>query len=82
TVQLLSTLASAALLGFTTSAHQGGNCDTSQAVLDLLTTQTPPAAPLFWMLGVGLQNYSCSSTPRLTRTKPSLGIPFDLTYLF
>jgi hypothetical protein len=41
-------------------------CDPSRAVMDLPANQTalvsPTTAPLFVMLGVGIQNYTCSST--------------------
>jgi hypothetical protein len=41
-------------------------CDTSTAVMDLPPNQTtliaPATAPLFILLGVGVQNYTCSGT--------------------
>jgi hypothetical protein len=41
-------------------------CDTSKAVMDLPPNQTalvaPATAPLFVLLGVGVQNYTCSGT--------------------
>ncbi|KAJ6464855.1 hypothetical protein C8R45DRAFT_779449, partial [Mycena sanguinolenta] len=49
-------------------------CDTSKAVMNLPANQTalvaPTTAPLFVALGVGVQNYSCSST---TSTYASIG---------
>ncbi|KAJ7631819.1 hypothetical protein B0H17DRAFT_1164190 [Mycena rosella] len=42
------------------------DCDTSKAVMDLPANQTtlvaPATAPLFILLGVGVQNYTCSGT--------------------
>ncbi|KAJ7824025.1 hypothetical protein B0H14DRAFT_2369806, partial [Mycena olivaceomarginata] len=42
------------------------SCDTSKAVMDLPPNQTalvaPATAPLFVLLGVGVQNYTCSGT--------------------
>ncbi|KAF7359643.1 hypothetical protein MVEN_00688400 [Mycena venus] len=42
------------------------SCDTSKAVMDLPPSQTalvaPAIAPLFVLLGVGVQNYTCSGT--------------------
>ncbi|KAJ6543031.1 hypothetical protein B0H19DRAFT_957664 [Mycena capillaripes] len=42
------------------------DCDTSKAVMDLPVNQTalvaPATAPLFILLGVGVQNYTCSGT--------------------
>jgi hypothetical protein len=41
-------------------------CDTSTAVMDLPPNQNtlvaPATAPLFILLGVGVQNYTCSGT--------------------
>ncbi|KAK7045114.1 hypothetical protein R3P38DRAFT_3308795 [Favolaschia claudopus] len=46
--------------------HKTHDCDTSTSVMDLPTGQTmlvaPPTAPLFILLGVGTQNYSCVGT--------------------
>ncbi|KAJ7500032.1 hypothetical protein FB451DRAFT_1335035 [Mycena latifolia] len=60
-------------------------CDTSKAVMNLPANQTalvsPTSAPLFVMLGVGIQNYTCSST---TSTYASIGAVaslFDLSCL-
>ncbi|KAF7332949.1 hypothetical protein MVEN_02400800 [Mycena venus] len=65
--QLLGVLASAALLvSVSGSPVVARTCDTSGAVMDLPSGQTalvsPTTAPLFVLLGVGVQNYSCSST--------------------
>jgi hypothetical protein len=42
------------------------DCDTSKAGIDLPANQTalvaPATAPLFILLGVGIQNYTCSGT--------------------
>ncbi|KAJ7659142.1 hypothetical protein DFH06DRAFT_1130701 [Mycena polygramma] len=42
------------------------SCDTSQVVMDLPSNQTalvaPSTPPLFVLLGVGVQNYTCSNT--------------------
>ncbi|KAJ7828451.1 hypothetical protein B0H14DRAFT_2290323, partial [Mycena olivaceomarginata] len=60
-------------------------CDPSKAVMDLPANQTalvsPTTAPLFVILGVGIQNYSCSST---TSTYASIGAVaslFDISCL-
>ncbi|KAJ7024915.1 hypothetical protein C8F04DRAFT_968403 [Mycena alexandri] len=83
--QLISTLASAALLVSATSTHRGGNCDTSKSVLDLPTTQTtlivPSTAPLFVTLGVGVQNYSCTSTTSAYTSIGAVASLFDISCL-
>ncbi|KAJ7458195.1 hypothetical protein FB451DRAFT_1046898 [Mycena latifolia] len=67
--QLLVALLSAA--AFVSAAPGPGsgptaNCDTSTAVMDLPAGQTqlvsPTTPPLFILLGVGIQNYTCSGT--------------------
>ncbi|KAJ7124346.1 hypothetical protein C8R44DRAFT_734847 [Mycena epipterygia] len=75
--KLLSALASTALLvsaGPTLAAREYECCETAKAVMDLPKNQTalvsPTTAPLFVMLGVGIQNYTCSST---TSTYVSIG---------
>ncbi|KAJ7653968.1 hypothetical protein DFH06DRAFT_1270045 [Mycena polygramma] len=84
TVQLVGALSAAALLVSSTPLAATG-CDSSKAVMDLPTNQTalvnPTSAPLFVMLGVGVQNYSCSST---TSTYASIGAVaslFDISCL-
>ncbi|KAJ7249777.1 hypothetical protein B0H12DRAFT_1121703 [Mycena haematopus] len=71
--QLLGALASAALLVSSTPLKEDC-CDASKAVMNLPANQTalvtPTTAPLFVALGVGVQNYSCSST---TSTYASIG---------
>ncbi|KAJ6464861.1 hypothetical protein C8R45DRAFT_777573, partial [Mycena sanguinolenta] len=61
------------------------SCDTSDAVMDLPSGQTalvsPTTAPLYVLLGVGVQNYSCTST---TSTYASIGAVaslFDISCL-
>ncbi|KAJ6474490.1 hypothetical protein C8R47DRAFT_1187471 [Mycena vitilis] len=83
-VQLVGALSAAALLVSSTPLAATG-CDSSKAVMDLPTNQTalvnPTSAPLFVMLGVGVQNYSCSST---TSTYASIGAVaslFDISCL-
>ncbi|KAJ7249770.1 hypothetical protein B0H12DRAFT_1324409 [Mycena haematopus] len=82
--QLLGALCSSALLvsGVPLVTR---TCDTSSAVMDLPSGQTalvsPTTAPLFVLLGVGIQNYSCSST---TSTYASIGAVaslFDISCL-
>ncbi|KAF7337394.1 hypothetical protein MSAN_02265600 [Mycena sanguinolenta] len=72
--RLLSGLASVALLVSSTPLTKEDCCDTSKAVMNLPENQTalvvPTTAPLFVALGVGVQNYSCSST---TSTYASIG---------
>ncbi|KAJ7085584.1 hypothetical protein C8R44DRAFT_991722 [Mycena epipterygia] len=66
--QLLVALLSAAAFVSAASGPSGptANCDTSTAVMDLPAGQTqlvsPTTPPLFILLGVGIQNYTCSST--------------------
>jgi hypothetical protein len=47
-------------------ARKDVSCDSSTAVMDLPPNQTalvaPATAPLFILLGVGVQNYTCSGT--------------------
>ncbi|KAJ7611342.1 hypothetical protein DFH06DRAFT_1286594 [Mycena polygramma] len=66
TVQLVGALSAAALLVSSTPLAATG-CDSSKAVMDLPTNQTalvnPTSAPLFVMLGVGVQNYSSRLAP-------------------
>ncbi|KAF7337397.1 hypothetical protein MSAN_02266000 [Mycena sanguinolenta] len=81
--QLLGALASAALVSSVPLVAR--TCDTSDAVMDLPSGQTalvsPTTAPLYVLLGVGIQNYSCSST---TSTYTSIGAVaslFDISCL-
>lgn len=66
--QLLVALLSAAAFVSAASGPSGptANCDTSTAVMDLPAGQTqlvsPTTPPLFILLAVGIQNYTCSST--------------------
>ncbi|KAF7332934.1 hypothetical protein MVEN_02399300 [Mycena venus] len=83
-VQLLSAVVSGALLVSGKPLDARG-CDTSKAAIDLPANQTalvaPTTNPLFVMLGVGVQNYSCSST---TSTYTSIGAVaslFDISCL-
>ncbi|KAJ6506187.1 hypothetical protein C8R47DRAFT_967399 [Mycena vitilis] len=63
--QLLSALSSAAVL-VSSAPLVPRACSTASATMDLPSGQTalvsPTTAPLFVLLGVGVQNYSCSST--------------------
>jgi len=95
--QLLSVLSSAALLVSSTpldahkdahnhkDAHKDDRCEASKALMNLPANQTalvsPTTAPLFVLLGVGIQNYTCSST---TSTYASIGAVaslFDISCL-
>ncbi|KAJ7668946.1 hypothetical protein B0H17DRAFT_1247984 [Mycena rosella] len=83
--QLLSALSSAALLVSAGPTLSSRACNTSTAVMDLPAGQTqlvsPTSAPLFVLLGVGIQNYTCSST---TSTYTSIGAVaslFDISCL-
>ncbi|KAJ7469035.1 hypothetical protein FB451DRAFT_1255608 [Mycena latifolia] len=64
----LITLSAALLVsaGPTLLARKDQDCNTSGAVMDLPPNQTtlvaPATAPLFILLGVGVQNYTCSGT--------------------
>ncbi|KAF8199207.1 hypothetical protein K438DRAFT_1583492 [Mycena galopus ATCC 62051] len=81
--QLLGALTSAALL--VSGIAVDTTCNTSKAVMDLPANQTllvsPTTAPLYVALGVGVQNYSCTST---TSTYASIGAVaslFDISCL-
>ncbi|KAJ7494184.1 hypothetical protein FB451DRAFT_1216165 [Mycena latifolia] len=64
----LITLSAALLVsaGPTLLARKDQDCNTSKAVMDLPPNQTtlvaPATVPLFILLGVGVQNYTCSGT--------------------
>ncbi|KAJ6601986.1 hypothetical protein DFH09DRAFT_1302160 [Mycena vulgaris] len=66
--QLLVALLSAAAFVSAAPGPSGptANCDTSTAIMDLPAGQTqlvsPTTPPLFILLAVGIQNYTCSST--------------------
>ncbi|KAJ7736156.1 hypothetical protein B0H16DRAFT_1380142 [Mycena metata] len=85
TVALVCVLSSATLLVSGIPTPSNTCCNTSKAVMDLPANQTtlvaPTTAPLFLALGVGVQNYSCSST---TSTYSSIGAVaslFDISCL-
>jgi hypothetical protein len=63
--QLLSALSSAVVL-VSSAPLVSRVCSTAGATMDLPAGQTalvsPTTAPLFVLLGVGIQNYTCSST--------------------
>jgi len=86
--QLLSALSSVALLvsaapALPSFAKGGECCDTSAAVMDLPTNQTqlvtPPTAPLFVALGVGIQNYTCSATTLKYTSTGAVASLFDIS---
>ncbi|KAJ7151913.1 hypothetical protein C8R43DRAFT_484674 [Mycena crocata] len=76
TVPLFCALLSVALLvsASPTARKDDDYCDASQAAMDLPANQTvlvaPSTPPIFVMLGVGIQNYTCSSA---TSTYISIG---------
>ncbi|KAJ6544524.1 hypothetical protein B0H19DRAFT_1076628 [Mycena capillaripes] len=82
-LQLLGALSGALLAS--SSPLVGRSCSTSKAVMDLPANQTalvtPTTDPLFVALGVGIQNYTCSSA---TSTYASIGAVaslFDISCL-
>ncbi|KAJ6555834.1 hypothetical protein B0H19DRAFT_1261982 [Mycena capillaripes] len=82
-LQLLGALSGALLAS--SSPLVGRSCSTSKAVMDLPANQTalvtPTTDPLFVALGVGVQNYTCSSA---TSTYASIGAVaslFDISCL-
>ncbi|KAJ7119947.1 hypothetical protein C8R43DRAFT_1112426 [Mycena crocata] len=86
--QILSALSSAILLASAAPAFpgKGGNCcDTSAAVMDLPAGQTaivaPSTAPLFVSLGVGIQNYTCSSSTLKYTSTGAVASIFDISCL-
>ncbi|KAJ7728345.1 hypothetical protein B0H16DRAFT_1734715 [Mycena metata] len=95
--QLLSALSSAALLVAATPAgraHDHDTCSTAAAKMDLPANQTqlvsPTTDPLFVMLGVGVQNYTCilpepllhCSTISCLDTTPAFGVIQTLGFDF
>ncbi|KAJ7067689.1 hypothetical protein B0H15DRAFT_152994 [Mycena belliarum] len=83
--KLLCALSSVALSVSARVVHTDDCCDTSKAVMDLPAGQTalvsPTSAALFVMLGVGIQNYTCTSA---TSTYASIGAVaslFDISCL-
>ncbi|KAF7373946.1 hypothetical protein MSAN_00607000 [Mycena sanguinolenta] len=65
-VRLLTVFLSAAVLVSAHAHRKVADCDTSTSVMDLPANQTalvaPATPPLFILLGVGVQNYTCSGT--------------------
>ncbi|KAJ6491194.1 hypothetical protein C8R45DRAFT_196806 [Mycena sanguinolenta] len=63
---LIALLSAAFVSAVSGPGDSGSNCDTSTAVMDLPTGQTqlvaPTTAARFILLGVGIQNYTCSGT--------------------
>ncbi|KAJ7174780.1 hypothetical protein C8R46DRAFT_848295, partial [Mycena filopes] len=61
------------------------SCDPAKAVMDLPANQTalvaPSTPPLFVMLGVGVQNYSCSSTTSTFSSIGAVASLFDIACL-
>ncbi|KAJ6555988.1 hypothetical protein B0H19DRAFT_947294 [Mycena capillaripes] len=64
--QFLVVLSSALFVTVSAATLKQECCDTSKAVMDLPANQTalvtPATAPQFVLLGVGIQNYTCSGT--------------------
>ncbi|KAJ7104396.1 hypothetical protein B0H15DRAFT_809854 [Mycena belliarum] len=94
--QLLSTLSSVALLVSAAPAFPGHafpafpkkgacKCDTSAANMNLPANQTqlvtPTTAPLYVALGVGIQNYTCSSTTLKYTSTGAVASLFDISCL-
>ncbi|KAJ7731928.1 hypothetical protein DFH07DRAFT_991053 [Mycena maculata] len=83
--QLLVVLSSATTLACAAPTSRDSACDTSEAVMDLPTNQTalvsPSTAPLYVALGVGIQNYSCSSTTAAYSSIGAVASLFDLSCL-
>ncbi|KAJ7796933.1 hypothetical protein B0H14DRAFT_2913023 [Mycena olivaceomarginata] len=82
--QLLSVLASAALLVSAAPSFRGGPCcDTSAAKLSLPANQTqlvaPTTAPLFVALGVGVQNYTCTAATLKYASVGAVASIFDIS---
>ncbi|KAJ7785287.1 hypothetical protein DFH07DRAFT_787339 [Mycena maculata] len=81
-LQLLTAL-SAALLVSAVPAPSEKCCDTSAAVMNLPSNQTalvsPTTAPLYVALGVGVQNYSCSSTTLKYTSIGAVASLFDIS---
>ncbi|KAF7336173.1 hypothetical protein MVEN_02164800 [Mycena venus] len=81
--QLLSALASAALLVSAAPAPKDNCCDTSAAKMDLPGNQTqlvaPTTAPLFVAIGVGVQNYTCSASTLKYTSTGAVASLFDIS---
>ncbi|KAJ7701077.1 hypothetical protein B0H17DRAFT_1045921 [Mycena rosella] len=87
--QLLSALFSVALLVSAAPAFPGTPpkagecCDTSAAIMDLPKNQTqlvaPTTAPLFVALGVGIQNYTCSTSTLKYTSTGAVASLFDIS---
>ncbi|KAJ6615129.1 hypothetical protein B0H10DRAFT_1872695 [Mycena sp. CBHHK59/15] len=82
--QLFSVMSSAALLVSGAPAHGKDNCcDLAAAKMDLPANQTtlvaPTTAPLFVALGVGIQNYTCSSTTLKYTSTGAVASLFDIS---
>ncbi|KAJ7124306.1 hypothetical protein C8R44DRAFT_831129 [Mycena epipterygia] len=86
-LQLLRALSSMALLVFgnPTPVYHEDCCDTAKAVMNLPKNQTalvsPTSAPLFVMLGVGIQNYTCTSTTSTFASIGAVASLFDISCL-
>ncbi|KAJ7124313.1 hypothetical protein C8R44DRAFT_734821 [Mycena epipterygia] len=85
--QLLCALSSVSLLvsaGPPLIARHG-RCDASRAVMDLPPNQTalvsPATPPIFVMLGVGIQNYTCTSATSTFASIGAVASLFDLSCL-
>ncbi|KAJ7765116.1 hypothetical protein B0H14DRAFT_3116795 [Mycena olivaceomarginata] len=65
-LNLISLVSGALLVSAGPLVRKDEDCDTSKAVIDLPANQTalvgPATGPLFILLGVGIQNYTCSGT--------------------
>ncbi|KAJ7124305.1 hypothetical protein C8R44DRAFT_916937 [Mycena epipterygia] len=87
TFQLLCTLSSMALLvsASPTPVYHEDCCDTAKAVMNLPKNQTalvsPTSAPLFVMLAVGIQNYTCTSTTSTFASIGAVASLFDISCL-
>ncbi|KAJ7302124.1 hypothetical protein DFH08DRAFT_723379 [Mycena albidolilacea] len=83
-LNLIALVSSALLVSAGPLVRKDEGCDTSKAGIDLPANQTalvaPATAPLFILLGVGIQNYTCSGT-----TFASIGAVaslFDISCLY
>ncbi|KAJ7800624.1 hypothetical protein B0H14DRAFT_2529358 [Mycena olivaceomarginata] len=83
-LNLISLVSGALIVSAGPLVRKDEDCDTSKAVIDLPANQTalvgPATGPLFILLGVGIQNYTCSGT-----TFASIGAVaslFDISCLY
>ncbi|KAJ7140592.1 hypothetical protein C8R43DRAFT_590257 [Mycena crocata] len=86
-LQLLCSLLPAALLvsASPTGTRKDGCCDPAKATMKLPANQTalvaPTTPPLYVMLGVGIQNYTCSSATSSYASIGAVASLFDISCL-